>query len=88
MSQEDENKDSTSPSGLILATQWGANIVVLTCVLGYAGFFIGEQLAGKTASFFLTLIGIMLGFTAGIWRMVKATEKMKKKSESTQSDKK
>ena len=88
MPESEENKESSSPSGLILATQWGANIVVLTCVLGYAGYFIGGQLNNNALAFFLTLGGIMLGFSAGVWRMVKATEKMKSKSLSGQSDKK
>lgn len=80
MANSPDSKKSSSPPGWVLASQWGMNLVVLTCFFGYLGFWIGESLSNKALAFFLTIAGIMLGFAAGVWRMVKATEKLKKEN--------
>lgn len=86
MTNSDEELKSSSPPGWVLASQWGMNLVVLTCFFGYLGFWIGEKLQNKALSFFLTLLGIMLGFGAGVWRMVKAAEKFKQSGPAGKSD--
>ncbi|MBZ0186024.1 MAG: AtpZ/AtpI family protein [Candidatus Obscuribacterales bacterium] len=73
---KDEISQSSGPPGWVQASQWGMNLTVLTCFFGYAGFWIGERLGNNTIGFFLTILGIIVGFAAGIYRMVKASEKL------------
>lgn len=87
MDKESEELKSNSPPGWVLASQWGMNLVVLTCFFGYLGFWIGEKLENKALAFFLTLIGIMGGFAAGVYRMVKAAERFKKPAPDNKEDK-
>jgi len=75
-----------SPPGWVLASQWGLNLTVLTCVFGYAGYWVGERLGSMAASFFLMVLGIIIGFAAGLYRMIKATEKLGKRGSGQESD--
>lgn len=70
------------PPAWVIASQWGVNLTVLTCLFGYAGFFVGQQMHNNALSFFLTLLGIILGFIAGIYRMIKGSEALKRKQKS------
>ena len=66
------------PPGWYVASQWGMNLTILTCFFGYAGYWIGLQLHNNALAFFLTLLGIIGGFAAGIYRMIKASEALKR----------
>ncbi len=90
LEKEDENLNPVTPAddsiadkpggppAWVVASQWGVNLTVLTCLFGYAGFWVGQQMHNNAASFFLTLLGIILGFIAGLYRMIKASEALKR----------
>lgn len=67
------------PPAWMVASQWGMNLTVLTCLFGYVGYWLGQQMHNNALSFFLTLLGIILGFIAGIYRMIKGSEALKRK---------
>ncbi|MDX2108517.1 MAG: AtpZ/AtpI family protein [Candidatus Melainabacteria bacterium] len=75
------------PPAWVVASQWGVNLTVLTCLFGYAGFWLGQQMHNNALSFFLTLLGIILGFIAGIYRMIKGSEALKRKQKSDKQTK-
>ncbi len=74
----DSIDNNGGPPAWVVASQWGVNLTVLTCLFGYAGFWIGQQMHNNAVSFFLTLLGIILGFAAGLYRMIKASEALKR----------
>ncbi len=75
------------PPAWVVASQWGVNLTVLTCLFGYAGFWLGQQMHNNAMSFFLTLLGIILGFIAGIYRMIKGSEALKRKQKTAKQGK-
>ncbi|MBX9695012.1 MAG: AtpZ/AtpI family protein [Cyanobacteria bacterium] len=73
---KDENKENAGgPPGWLVASGWGMSLVVFTCVLGFAGYFIGSKLGGIW-SFILLMIGLALGFSLGIYKIYRESVKL------------
>jgi|AGTN01.2.fsa_nt_gi hypothetical protein len=77
ISEGKKEKDlSGGPPMWLQASQWGASLVGLTCLLGFGGYWIGEKLGGGFLSIALLLVGLVLGFGGGMYRIYKASEAM------------
>ena len=76
--QESKKPDDSSsgPPMWLQASQWGASLVGLTCFLGFGGYWIGEQLGGGFLSIGLLLLGLLVGFGGGLYRIYKASSEM------------
>jgi len=67
--------DSEAPSSLVLASQWGATLAVLTTLGALGGYWLGQQLHNSTLMVLLVLGGIGGGFSLGVRQMLKVTDK-------------
>ncbi len=69
--------EKSKSKGLLVATELGFTLAVSTCVFGFIGYWVGQNLIkNQAASFFLLIGGIILGFAYGIYRMVQVSERM------------
>ncbi|SRR5579883_2418612 len=80
MKKPDAKNQSSSdgPPAWLVASQWGASLVALTCFFGFGGYFLGEKLGGSFWSIGLMLLGLVGGFSAGLYRIYKASEQLDK----------
>jgi uncharacterized membrane protein required for colicin V production len=65
---------SDAAFGLALAGEWGITLVVLTCLGGFAGYWLGQQIQSSAISILLVLVGLTAGFVLGVMRMLKVQE--------------
>lgn len=77
VSKDEESDDSSSgPPMWLQASQWGASLVGLTCFLGFGGYWVGEKMGGGFLSIALLLLGLLLGFSGGLYRIYKQSQAM------------
>ncbi|MBX9670396.1 MAG: AtpZ/AtpI family protein [Candidatus Obscuribacterales bacterium] len=70
--------NSEGPSAWGMAYQWGTALVAYTCILGFAGYFIGDRLGGQVWSIILLMLGLFTGFSAAIYQIFKTSQKIDK----------
>lgn len=73
---KNQDESESGPPMWLQASQWGASLVGLTCFLGFGGYWIGEKLGGGFLSIGLLLLGLGLGFSGGLYRIYKESQKM------------
>ncbi len=83
------NEPSKAPTkGIIVATELGFTLAVATCVCGFIGYWVGQNvIKNSAAAFFLLVGGIIVGFAFGIYRMVQVSERMSAASKQSSKDK-
>lgn len=67
-----ENEDDQRRNRLhwAVASQFAYTLVIASCVLGYAGHWLGNQLGGSPWNFILMLLFGGIGFAAEVYRMI------------------
>lgn len=74
MKEEGGTKVKSGPSGWAVASQMGLNLVALTCVFAALGYFAGELIGGGFWSISLLLLGMVIGFAGGLYKVYKDSE--------------
>ncbi len=73
---KDANKEKGGgPPGWMVASGWGMSLVMFTCVLGFAGYWVGDKLGGYW-SIILLLLGLVVGFALGLFKIYRESEKL------------
>lgn len=79
---EKENGDGEKPRfdtrQYLVASQFAYTLVIATCLLGYAGHWLGDKLGGSPWNIILMLLLGFLGFAGEMWRMVTMFSNKKK----------
>lgn len=74
---QEQGRDQ-GPSAWGLAYQWGTALVAYTCILGFAGYFIGDRIGGHVWSIILMMVGLFGGFSVAIYQIFKTSQKIDK----------
>ena len=75
MKPSPQPNDADGPSSLALAGEWGVTLAALTTLGAVGGYWLGRQLHNSALMVVLILAGIGGGFSLGVWRMLKVTDR-------------
>ena len=75
MKDESKSQPGTERSSLALVGEWGITLAVVTTLGALGGYWLGTQIHHKVLTMIFVLVGIWGGFTLGIKRMLKVTNR-------------